>query len=240
MPHYEIPPELKRLSMAEKFLIRRCSNYVPLVHLSIGVFALKGHCVTFPQDISAMCNKLPLRKETNAVFIRYLGNKDTCDVYPKLLRVERQNVLEALLWLKRYNPLYSDISIRESNLNWMQGKEEVSIATNSEKLLTKNSRHIQIISNEPEFVSPSVQDDSPDCDNIVISTMQANQPNPLPSGDSTNIIQLFKSIAQMTGQVSQMMNFLPIDHDSWIRYVPGYFSKSEKFPDSYCTNSCLN
>ncbi len=84
MPHFEIPPELKRLSMAEKFLIRRCSNYVPSVHLSNGVFALKGHCVTFPQDISAICNESPLGKETMVVFIRYLGNKDTCDVYPKL------------------------------------------------------------------------------------------------------------------------------------------------------------
>jgi hypothetical protein len=130
--HFEIPVELKRLSMAEKFLIRRCFNYVPLVHFSNGIFALKGHCVTFPPDISAMCNKLPLCKETMVVFIWYLGNKDTCAVYPKFLRVSRKNVLEALLWLKKHNPLYSNISIRESNLDWMQGEEEVSIAANAE------------------------------------------------------------------------------------------------------------
>jgi hypothetical protein len=64
VPNFERPVELTRLSMAEKFLIWRCSNYVPSVHLSNGTFALKGHCVTFPQDISAMCNKLPLCKET--------------------------------------------------------------------------------------------------------------------------------------------------------------------------------
>jgi hypothetical protein len=57
VPHFERPVELTRLSMAEKFLIRRYSNYVPPVHLSNGTFALKGHCVTFPQDISAMCNE---------------------------------------------------------------------------------------------------------------------------------------------------------------------------------------
>ena len=56
VPHFERPVELTRLSMAEKFLIRRCSNDVPSVHLSNGTFALRGHCVTFPQDISAMCN----------------------------------------------------------------------------------------------------------------------------------------------------------------------------------------
>jgi len=236
VPRFDIPPELKRLSMAEKFLIRRCSNYVPLVHLSNGVFALKGHCVTFPQDISAMCNELPLRKESMVVFIRYLGNKDTSDVYPKLLRVKRQNVLEALLWLKKHNPLYSDITITESNLNWMQGQEEVSVANNAEKFKTKNSKHIRIIFNEAEFVSPSAQDDSPDGDNIVISTMHANQPNPLPSGDNANIIQCFRRIAQTTGQLTQVMNFPPIDHDSPIRYVPGIFAIFVKFPLIYGTH----
>ncbi len=129
--------------MAEKFLIRRCSNYIPLVHLSNGTFALKGHCMTFPQDISAMCNKLPLHKETMVVFIWYLGNKDTCAVYPKSLREKRKNVLEALIWLKKHNPLYSDISIRENNLYWMQGEEEVSIATNAEKFQTKIQRRYE-------------------------------------------------------------------------------------------------
>ncbi len=102
MPHFERPVELTRLSMAEKFLIWRCSNYVPSVHLSNGTFALKGHCVTFLQDISAMCNELPLCKETMVVFIQYIGNKDTSAVYPKSLCVNRKNVLETLLWLKKH------------------------------------------------------------------------------------------------------------------------------------------
>jgi hypothetical protein len=222
--HFERPVELTRLSMAEKFLIRICPNYVPLVHLSNGTFALKGHCVTFPQDISAMCNKLPLCKETMVVFIWYLGNKDTCVVHPKSLRAKRKNVLEALIWLKKHNPLYFDISIRENNLDWMQDEEEVSIATNAEKFQTKNSKQIQIISSELEFVSPSTQQDSPDCNNIVISTMHANQASPLPSGENANLIQSFKNIAQKTGQVSQIMNFPPIDYDSPIWYVSGHFS----------------
>lgn len=225
VPHYEIPFELKRLSVAEKFLIRRCSNYVPSIHLSNGTFALKGHCVTFPQDISSMCNELPLRKETMVVFIRYLGNKDTCAVYPKSLRVNRKHVLEALLWLKKHNPHYSNISIKESNLDWMQGEEEVSIATNAEKFQTKNLKHIRILSGqEPEYVSPSAQRVDTDSDDFAITTMHANQPNPLPSGDNANIIHSLKNIAQATGQVSQVMNFPPIDHDSPIWYVSGNLS----------------
>jgi hypothetical protein len=117
--------------MAKKLLIQRCANYVPLVHLTNGTFALKGHCLTFPQDITAMCNELPLCKETMVAFIRYIGNKDTSAVYPKSLQVNRKNILDALLWLKKHNPFYANVSIKEENLDWMQGEEEVSIATNA-------------------------------------------------------------------------------------------------------------
>jgi hypothetical protein len=116
VPHFERPVELTRLSMAEKFLIQRCFNYFTSVHLSNGTFGLKGYCVTFLQDISAMCNELSLRKETMVVFIWYIGNKDTSAVYPKSLCVNRKNVLEALLWLKKHNPFFADVSIREDNL----------------------------------------------------------------------------------------------------------------------------
>jgi hypothetical protein len=188
VPHFEIPPELKRLSMAEKCLIRRCSTYVPSVHLSNGVFALKGHCVTFPQDITAMCNELPLRQEAVVVFIRYLGNKNTTAVYPKSLRVNRRNILDALFWLKRHNLLYSNISIVESNLDWMQGKDEVSIARNEEQIRLRNSKHNRIISSDDEFVSPSAQQPPSDSNDIEITTMHANEPNLLPGGDNADII----------------------------------------------------
>ena len=52
---YNIPEELSCLSMYKKLLIHRCANAVPSVHLKNGVFGLKGHCVTFPQDITEMC-----------------------------------------------------------------------------------------------------------------------------------------------------------------------------------------
>ncbi len=139
VPHFERPVELTRLSMAEKFLIRRCSNYVPSVHLSNGTFALKGHWVTFPQDISAMCNELPLCKETMVVFIWYLGNQDTCGV-SQIFMCEEEKFVRSFYLVEKHNPLYSDISIRENNLDWMQGEEEVSIATNAEKFQTKNSK----------------------------------------------------------------------------------------------------
>jgi hypothetical protein len=69
IPHFDRPIKLMRLSTAEKLLIQRCANYIPSVHLSNGIFELKGHCVTFPQDISEMYNDLPLGKEAIVVFI---------------------------------------------------------------------------------------------------------------------------------------------------------------------------
>ena len=101
----------------------------------------------------------------------------------------------------------------------MQGQEEVSVATNAKKFKTKNSKHFRIITNEAEFVSPSAINDNNDDggDNIVISTMHANQPNPLPNGKNASIIHSFRRLADTSGQLAQVMNFPPIDHDSPIR-----------------------
>ena len=60
---YHIPEELACLSMYEKLLIRRCANFVPSVHLKNGIFGLKGHYVTFPQDITEMCDEFLQRKK---------------------------------------------------------------------------------------------------------------------------------------------------------------------------------
>ncbi len=86
IPHFEIPQELKRLTVVERLLIQRCATFVSSVHLFNGTFALKGHCVTFPQDNTQMCNELPHRKEQVLVFICYIGNKDTSAVYSKSIK----------------------------------------------------------------------------------------------------------------------------------------------------------
>ena len=59
---YHIPDKLACLTMYEKSLIRCCANFIPSVHLKHGIFGLNDHCVTFPQDISKICEVLPLQK----------------------------------------------------------------------------------------------------------------------------------------------------------------------------------
>ncbi len=140
-PHFEIPQELKQLTVAERLLIRRCATFAPSVHLYNGTFALKGHCVTFPQDITQKCNELPHRKEQVLVFIRYIGNKDTSAVYPKSMQVNWRNVTDTLLWLKKHNPHYSNVTINKSNLDWIKDKDEENIGQKGTIMSAKNTQH---------------------------------------------------------------------------------------------------
>jgi hypothetical protein len=118
----------------------------------------------------------------------------------------------------------------------MQGEEEVSIATNELELKTKNSKQFKIIAGESEYVSSAhntglgelqnitddyeynfkttkVHEDN-DCTDLDISTMHANQSDPLPKGTSADIIESFIDIARTTDQAAKIMNIPPIDHDS--------------------------
>ena len=79
-------------------------------------FGLSRHCVTFPQDITKMCDELPQRKGTLLKFIRNIGNKDTLSIFPTKLAVDRQKVVDALLWLKKHNPVYRTIKSRMKTL----------------------------------------------------------------------------------------------------------------------------
>jgi hypothetical protein len=83
----------------------------------------------------------------------YIGNKDTSAVYPKSLRVNKQYVLTALLWLKKHNPHYADITINELNLDWMNGKHEANIGTQASILKTKDTQRYKINATEEEVVS---------------------------------------------------------------------------------------
>jgi len=213
--------------MAEKLLIQRCANFVPSIHLSNWTFALKGHCITFPKDITEMCNELLLRKEAVVVFIRYIGNKDNSAVYPKSLHVNKQNVLEALLWLKKHNAHYANITINESNSDWMNGQNEANIGTQASILKTKDTQRYKINATEEEVVSnvhkPSENNDlSNDSCDMDIGCMHANENNTPPTGIDAEIMKTFVEIAKKTGQSSKIMNFPPIDHDSPIRYVLSY------------------
>ena len=143
------------------------------------------------------------------------------------MHVNKQNVLEALLWLKKHNAHYADITINESNLDWMNGQNEANIGTQASILKTKDMQRYKINATEEEVVSnvhkPSENNDlSNDSCDMDIRCMHANENNTLPTGIDAEIMKTFVEIAKKTGQSSKIMNFPQIDHDSPIRYVLSY------------------
>ncbi len=69
------------------------------------------------------------------------------------------------------------------------------------------------------FENNDLSNDSCDMD---IGCMHANENNTLPTGMDTEIMKSFVEIAKKTGQLSEIMELPPIDHDSPIRYVLSY------------------
>ena len=213
IPQYHIPEELSTLSMYEKLLIRRCANFVPTVHLRNGVFGIKGHAVTFPQDITQMCDELPQRKETIVTFIRNIGNKDTSSVFPTSLRVNRIKVLNALVWLKKHNPFYANIQIKEENLDWMDGKGEVNLGTVGVNLDIKCTSRSKKENEEEEYVSKSHETETNDNDeDIPVHTLHANETGRVPSGRQGEPINELVQIAKQTDQTASVLKFPAIDH----------------------------
>jgi hypothetical protein len=152
----------------------------------------------------------------------YIGNKDTSAVYPKSLHVNKQNVLKILLWLKKHNPHYMDITINESILDWMNGKNEVNIRTQASILKMKDTQYYKINATEEEVVSnvhkPFENNDlSNDSCDMDIGCMHTNETNTLPTGMDAEIMKSFVEIAKKMGQLSEIMEFPPIDYDSPIR-----------------------
>ena len=214
-PMFEVPDELACLSMAEKLLIRRCANFVPSIHMKNGVFGLKGHCVTYPQDITDMCNELPQRKESVLTFIRNLGNRNTQAVFPKSLVVNKNRVLNALWWLKRHNPCYKDVTIVESHLDWMKGKDESNLSTSASAVNVAQRARSRLAETEKEHVSHAHESTSVlEHTDLDVSAMHANVSPTLPLGEASEPIKELIRIAENTGQIEKVMKFPPVDHDS--------------------------
>ena len=138
--------------MYKKLFIRCCANLFPAAHPKNGIFGIRGHCVTFPQDITGTCDVLPQRKEMILTFVRNIGNKDTDAMFPINLRVNRLKVLNARKCLQKHNPFYQNIQIREENLDWMNGAKEVNVGMNSVLLEMKETSKSQLKETEDKHV----------------------------------------------------------------------------------------
>jgi hypothetical protein len=138
--HYELPKQLKDLSIAEKLLIQKVSPLVPVIHIKNGVMACRGHCVSFFQDISTVCKVFPrLPAEVTMVKVIRTSTTNKGDIVDRAFTVNKAKVLSALTWLQKHNHCYSDITIRKENMNWMKGRPECSL----EEVITIESQDIE-------------------------------------------------------------------------------------------------
>jgi len=135
-------------------LIQRVSPLVPIIHIKNGVLGTRGHVVSFFQDISGICTELPkIPSEVTMVKIIRTGTTAEGENIKDVFTVNRLRILNALKWLKQHNPLYQDIIIKESNLNWM---------SNQKSDILQNIIQIYTDSNEDEE-----KDDGPCYDQVL-------------------------------------------------------------------------
>ncbi len=82
--------------------------------------------------------------------------------------------------MKKYNPHYADVTINESNFDWMNGKNEANIRTQATILKTKDTQRYKINTTEEEVVSNyhkpfDINDLNDDCLDLDIGCMHANE-----------------------------------------------------------------
>ena len=117
----DVPDELKGLTIPEQKLISLYRHNSCIIKLhspwhspSTAQPALKGNCITFPQNVSNIATSLPLSSNELAASIKIIfigASKPSRHHLRKVLTVRRQRILDALNWLKSHNTLYSHISL---------------------------------------------------------------------------------------------------------------------------------
>jgi hypothetical protein len=117
----DVPDQLKGLTIPEQKLISLYRHNSCIIKLhspwhspNTAQPALKGNCITFPQNLSNIATSLPLSPNELSASIKIIfigSSKPARHHLRKILSVRRQRVLHALIWLKENNVLYSHISL---------------------------------------------------------------------------------------------------------------------------------
>ena len=109
-----VPNELKDLTQVEEMLIARA---LPIMRVYIkpgGQRGYSGHCINLPQNVTELATSLPrYPKDLAVIIVKVKGKGNTF----KDVRVRKQRVQNALVWLINNNPHYSELLINENALN---------------------------------------------------------------------------------------------------------------------------
>ena len=203
---YDIPPELDCLTMPEKLLIRRYAPFIPAFHMYNGNYALKGHCVSFPQDVHHVCDQLPRKKDSIITVVRELRSASVAGSLHKQYRVNKQRVLNALEWLKIHHSGYQDIEIVPENF-WFE-EDEVDLAKDADVIeLQKEAKARD--ERVSEAHTPDMDEDE---ENVIeVCTMHANETEILPKGEQAEKVKEIMEAAHAANQSSKVLEFPPID-----------------------------
>ena len=204
---YDIPEELKSLTMAEKLLIRRCSPLIPSHHIRNGIYGISGHCVTFAQDISSMCTELPQKESNMVIFVRNLSNRISGAMHTQHFKVNKQKVLRALEWLKMHHVGYKDIIINKSNLDWIK-KGTIYDVAKKYTLQAKTSKR-DTVREASETVSSNQCDG--DENDLSFSTVHPNARSNVPTKEQGDIIRSLEESAKTSNQKYDTLDFPPVD-----------------------------
>ena len=123
----DVPKELQGLTIPEQRLIAlyRHNSCIVKLHSSFhsaatAQSAIKGNCISFPQDVVNIATSLPLQLEDlcDSLKIIFVG----CRVPDRnqlkyVLTVRRSKVSNALQWLKQNNSLYRAVLIDQSTID---------------------------------------------------------------------------------------------------------------------------
>jgi hypothetical protein len=160
---FRLPEELKDMGHAEKMLIQRVAPFVSLHHMKNGVLGMSGHVCVFEQDVNGFVSRLP-RSVNDVSLLRVIkkirseiGSEDVKD---QAFRVRKSKVLGALKWLKEFNPLFSDIIIDPSSLDWIDGEEGnlEGLIVSTEEIDADNNiadRSTEDVGPVPDFYNPN-------------------------------------------------------------------------------------
>ena len=148
---YGLQTRLPQLTLAEQIVISLTVNHV-ILKLNSGQFAHKGHFISFAHDsafaTSLTATSLPRTDLTNTVMIVNIGpNRTAGDLrrhasVRKRLEVRAAPVYEWLAFLKKNNPLYRDIVVKDDdetkrNVNRVTDQlVEKALQTNDEMVVT--------------------------------------------------------------------------------------------------------
>src|SRR3984957_4650754 len=190
----DIPDELADLTVVEQSVIARCRATCYIIklkedgsqlELETSQRGFKGHVIVYPQDPSAIAQKLPPAMEeiVSPICVLFVGSKIPDErwlkEHAKPLVVRPTKIRRALIWLRDHNRLYKDIEINENVLREM---DECCIPPYNIELLSPNIAHEARTSRYDgldTLIPDTLPVDNTECpwQNVVISNIDSSAPS---------------------------------------------------------------